>query len=115
MLRLITVLAPGSGQDSKQNVPISSVELIGSSAQETARLQGASGNLTSGNLTGEDGGLLLKAANLQNNADGANLTAASEPSEYCCAQILLLLSERIACESPYHCFVSHTEGIPLLQ
>jgi len=78
----------GSGQDSKQNRPISSVEPNGSSGQETARLQG-----TSGNLTGEDGALLLKAANLQSTVDGAGLTAALEPSEYFRAQSSLLFSQ----------------------
>ena len=78
----------GSGQDSKQNVPISNVEPNRSSGQETARLQG-----TSGNLTTEDTAMLLKAANLQNPVEGPDLTAALEPSEFFGAQSSLFFSQ----------------------
>ena len=65
----------GSGQDSKQNVPNGSSEPT--SGQEVGRVHG-----TSGNLTGEDSSLLLKAASLQGTADGAELTAPLETRKH---------------------------------
>lgn len=70
----------GSAQDSKQNVPNGSSEPHGSSGQETGWAQG-----TSGQMTGEDSSMLLKAASLQGTADGAELAIALEPRECPCA------------------------------
>ena len=57
-------------------LPNSSVGPNGSSGQEVARPQG-----TSGNVTGEDSSLLLKAPSLQGTAEGAEVPLALDKRE----------------------------------
>ena len=63
-------------------LPNSSVEPNGSSGQEVARPQG-----TSGNVTGEDSSLLLKAPSLQGTAEGAEVPVAMETRKSYCSPL----------------------------